>query len=752
METKELRNEIRKGIVLWYPFRKDSKILLVGDENSSIVDNFDCAAYEVNAVDSVNDASDTYDYILFLHAFEKEDDILLFLKKCKSLLNKKGIILFAMDNRFGIRYFCGDKDPYTNRNFDGIENYKLFTAQDIERLDGRLYDKAQILDYLKTTGFNNIKYYSVFPNIDMPQLIYAQDYLPQEDLSMRLFPLYNNPEAIFLNEKQLYEDLIKNNLFHEMANGYILECSIDGELQDINHVTLSLDRGASDAMITTISGDGIVRKKALYQEGIEKINQIDNNHKRLKACGIKVIEGKVNDSAYVMPYINMPIAVKYLQDLLRVNKEMFVGEIDKFRNIILQSSEHIEASLSEYEECEVPSLKNSVWLKEGYFDLVPLNAFRIEDDYVFFDQEFCIENYPANALILRTIDIIYGSHTDLENILPREFFWKRYDMEKQVGYLRKKTNAFTKDLRNQKILNIHNNLHSVNNQSIHSNRLKINFSANEYQKMFINVLDDIDKYKIIIFGSGTYAKHFINLYGKKCDIYAVVDNNSTKWGTKLEGKEICSPQLFHDINVDECKIIICIKNYVNVLKQVTDAGFNNIGIYDTNMVYSNKNLENYSRQSTKPLENNDVATKKYKIGYMSGVFDLFHIGHLNMFKRAKEQCEYLIVGVVSDEGVRKHKQRIPFIPFEERIEMVRACKYVDEAVKIPLDNDGTRDAFKMYHFDVQFFGSDYEQNPYCLADREFLRKNGSDIVFFPYTEQTSSTKIKALINKQLEEK
>ena len=137
---------------------------------------------------------------------------------------------------------------------------------------------------------------------------------------------------------------------------------------------------------------------------------------------------------------------------------------------------------------------------------------------------------------------------------------------------------------------------------------------------------------------------------------------------------------------------------------------------------------------------------------MSGVFDLFHLGHLNLLRRAKEHCDYLIVGVVSDEGVRKFKGVEPFIPFAERVEVVRACRYVDEANEIPLTYAATRDAWRLYHFDVQFSGSDYVDDPSWLSEKDFLEKHGATLVFFPYTEQTSSTKIKALINEKLEEK
>ena len=80
---------------------------------------------------------------------------------------------------------------------------------------------------------------------------------------------------------------------------------------------------------------------------------------------------------------------------------------------------------------------------------------------------------------------------------------------------------------------------------------------------------------------------------------------------------------------------------------------------------------------------------------------------------------------------------------------MRSCRYVDEAVKIPTQYCGTRDAFRMYHFDCQFSGSDYIDNPDWLAEKIFLEDHGSELVFFPYTESTSSSKIKTLIQQRL---
>ena len=142
--------------------------------------------------------------------------------------------------------------------------------------------------------------------------------------------------------------------------------------------------------------------------------------------------------------------------------------------------------------------------------------------------------------------------------------------------------------------------------------------------------------------------------------------------------------------------------------------------------------------------------KKYRIGFICGFFDIVHEGHISILKYAKEMCDYLIVGVVTDEGVRINKRVEPYVPFAERIEMIRACKYVDEAVEIPFGYAGTRDAFRKYHFDVQFSGSDYETDPNWLQEKSFLEKNGASMVFFPYTQSTSSTMLKAAIDKQIE--
>ena len=129
--------------------------------------------------------------------------------------------------------------------------------------------------------------------------------------------------------------------------------------------------------------------------------------------------------------------------------------------------------------------------------------------------------------------------------------------------------------------------------------------------------------------------------------------------------------------------------------------------------------------------------EKYKIGYTTGVFDLFHIGHLNILKNAKEKCDYLIVGVSTDDVVESYKGKKPIIPFEERIEIVKAIRYVDEAV--PQSSMDKMEAWERLHFDALFHGSDWKGSGMYLDIEQKLNSVGVDLVFLPHTEGTSST-------------
>lgn len=137
--------------------------------------------------------------------------------------------------------------------------------------------------------------------------------------------------------------------------------------------------------------------------------------------------------------------------------------------------------------------------------------------------------------------------------------------------------------------------------------------------------------------------------------------------------------------------------------------------------------------------------KKYKIGYTTGVFDMFHIGHLNILRRAKEQCDYLIVGVSTDELVQDYKNKTPIVPFEERKAIVDAIKYVDEVV--PQTSMDKFEAWKKLHFNAIFHGDDWKGSTLYKEIEEKLSSVGVDMVFLPHTDGTSSTILSEKLSK-----
>ena len=519
-----------------------------------------------------------------------------------------------------------------------------------------------------------------------------------------------------------------------MANAYLIECTINGKLSDIDHVTCSMDRGKERALFTIIRHSGTVEKRAAYQEGRKRLTCFIEHARDLKNHGIAVVDAQIKNDTYVMPYVKGEVAQLYLKRLIRTDINRFFQELDYFRDLILQSSDIVKEDMGDGE---------GAILRRGYLDMVPLNSFHLNGTFVFYDQEFCEENYPANAIIARMITTLYSGNWELDKIMPIEELFSRYHLTKNLTHWLEMERIFLSNLVNAEKLRIYYGRHRIGDETIHSNSQRINCSESEYRKIFIDIFKDTDNRKLILFGSGNFTKKFLALYEKDYPVYAIIDNNANRWGEKMNGIAIQSPEILKQLSCDTYKVIVCIKNYASVISQLESMGVTQYSIYDANIGYGRKTREYVIQKDS------EAAPKKYHVGYISGVFDLFHIGHLNMFKRAKEQCDYLIVGVVTDEGVRSIKRVEPFVPFAERIEMVRSCRYVDEAVEIPLQYNDTREAYKLYHFDCQFSGSDYRDNLAWLSNKEFLEQNGSTMVFFPYTESTSSSKIKELIEKRL---
>lgn len=710
-----------------------------------------------------------FDYVFIGIALEYckgGNSAMFMLETVRRFLKPDARLLLFLDNRLGIRYFCGDADPCTGIIFDGIENYPLASKKLPSVQRRQLFDKAEITVLLESAGFKYRKFYSVFPDLSGPQLLIADGYTPNEELDIRLFPAYHKADSVFLMEETLYSSLIHNQLFHSMANAFLIECAVTengkNNFEKADYVTVSMNRGKQRAFSTIIQEQDRVIKKPFYDAGFRALENMVSNTSQLQQRGIPVIEGEIEKDSYVSAYIKGDSLLTVLRNLLRRNLMAFLAEMDKLWQYIIDSSEAIAYQEVDWEKIDPAwdelekkgiSIDRGKWrriamadsgasnllgpiLKNGFIDLIVLNAIMTSDGPVFFDQEFKLPQIPARCVMLKNIDIIYRDQS-LENIYPSKMLYDRYGITEHEEFYRSIENNFWKKLVNFDAFAEYRSTRERNSGAVNMNRFCMNYPERVRSAMLTDIFSDAKGKELYVFGAGKWADKFIAMYRHEYIIAGIVDNNPQKHGKLIYDLQVLDPKILRSLDHDRSKVIVCVKDCALIVRQLLEWGIRNIGVYNAWMaypLYKNRqpNLETYV----------GIQKKKYHLGYVAGVFDLFHIGHLNLLRRAKEECDYLIAGVVTDEGVRKNKHTEPVIPFEERLAVVDGCRYVDEAVEIPLLYCDTQDAWRKFQFDVQFSGSDYENDPVWLEKQRFLRAHGADLIFFPYTESTSSTKIK----------
>jgi len=173
--------------------------------------------------------------------------------------------------------------------------------------------------------------------------------------------------------------------------------------------------------------------------------------------------------------------------------------------------------------------------------------------------------------------------------------------------------------------------------------------------------------------------------------------------------------------------VLFIPEYETVYRQVIERYQQNAHMFGLSSYQYKKNSQRVQN------------THKVVIGYLSGTFDLFHVGHLKLLERARKQCDYLIVGVHPDAS---HKGKETFIPFEDRKAVVGACKYVDKVVTSCAEDS---DAWDKWHYHRLFVGSDYKGTERFARYEEYFADKNVEIIYFPYTQGTSSTQIRKTV-------
>ena len=381
-----------------------------------------------------------FDYITLIGVLEYQgtytestNPYMDFLVKIKQLLKPDGKLLVAIENQYGLKYWCGMPEDHVGIPFEGINQYR-----DVER-GVRTFSKTALDTLIKESGFHNTYFYYPYPDYKLPTVIYSQDVLPskKDTINSENFRDYSSADknTLIANEKKLYTDIVENGVFEFFANSFLVECSDSSQLGEITFARLTSERKEQYRMATRFTRDSTVEKKPLTMLCAQThVRQLFKNVNILKQAGIKIVEYRADNGMVVSDYIEKPLLEDVILNALKEgNTDEIYRLIDLMYGEILRSSEQIswkdnilytlDLGIEENEELFGPILKI------GFLDMSFRNAFYCEGEILWFDQEWVLEAVPAKFILYYVLTWLYYSYPQLEEGCPAAEIIARYHMQ-----------------------------------------------------------------------------------------------------------------------------------------------------------------------------------------------------------------------------------------------------------------------------------------------------------------------------------
>jgi SAM-dependent methyltransferase len=484
---------LRTGLFAWYPFQKGARLLEIGGGNGALTGILCDRCEQVTVTERSDYRGETirlrwknknnltvrtgdwqqmafetpFDYVILTGILDRvcdgRDDWKEYgeyLSKLVRLLATGGKLLLAVDNRLGARYLSGGGEPHTKRPYDGINGYPARTS-------GRSFTLQELQEILDAAEIENRYFYYPLPDYRLPQVIYSDARLPEGEITERVMPYEPFGCKMLINEKILTDDLIANGMFAATANSFLVECSRDDRIGEVQYTALSTDRGIAGAYATILRSDSVVIKKPIFPEGIPSALQVQEHMNALKARGIPVLEQTwdAEDCEIRMPYITHPTLNQYIKKTLPLDAAKVIAILDDLYHYILQASaisvsgrnrllEHIMGKLDHLGSMKQKACEADFGpiLEKAYLELIPLNCFYDESNgkYLFFDQEYVREDYPAKYVLYRAIAHIYAFNPKAERYYPLAEMQKRYGMEELWQYFVMEEELFIEEVRNMR--------------------------------------------------------------------------------------------------------------------------------------------------------------------------------------------------------------------------------------------------------------------------------------------------------------
>ncbi|WP_074109503.1 class I SAM-dependent methyltransferase, partial [Paenibacillus helianthi] len=417
-------SHIRKNIVNWYPFKQGSRILEIGAgmgaitgtlcDNASHVTAIELSKRRAEAIAIRNCNRDNleiivgnlndielpykYDYITLIGVLEyagsfthEEQPYNEFLKKVSKFLAPNGKVLIAIENRLGLKYWCGAKEDHTNVRYDGISGYPSSKGV-------RTFGRDELEQLLFSSGFKNNQFYYPLPDYKLPQVIFSDDFLPTIKNSKRYRPFYAEIENLHLSEHSAIDAVIDNNLFPMMANSFFVESTFNyNEDSKVSFVTFNNDRYEYLRVHTRIVNNKKV-EKFCDRKALKHLEGIEDNNIQLTKLGMPMIKEGLNNNRLVSDFIPSETVEDRILDFFKNRKkDRAIEVIDQFWNLLLTCSTPNKADNN----------SSFYFYIDGYIDLIFSNCFIKEEEFYFFDQEWKFEMIPTEFILFRAIVNLY---------------------------------------------------------------------------------------------------------------------------------------------------------------------------------------------------------------------------------------------------------------------------------------------------------------------------------------------------------
>lgn len=453
---------IRRNLLNWYPFEKEASVLEIGCGMGAITAMLCDSCKEVTAVElskkratatllrcrekenleiivgNLNDIyfEKKYDYITLIGVLEyqgnytdTDNPYLDFIKNIRKLLKPQGRLLVAIENQYGLKYWCGAREDHTGIPFDGLNQYN------VSKRKVRTFSKEALKCLLQEGGFPNTFFYYPMPDYKLPTVVYSQDYLPHNENMMNTRWYYTpDHSTLIAKEEAIYQDIIKNKVFDFFANSFLVECSAQGELGQVTFASLSSIRLPEYQMGTRILRNEKVEKFALNSEvGIAHLKEVFMNEKDIVNRGLSVNCNRLMKDVLETEYIETNTMEEVMLQAYREKNINLIWTLwDSLVNEIEKSSEHVSWEENILYTFDLDIEKNQdtygTILKTGYIDMILRNAFWKEEQIIWFDQEWKLENVPSGFVLYRAFIQFYASFPYVNEVVTDTEFLEHYHL------------------------------------------------------------------------------------------------------------------------------------------------------------------------------------------------------------------------------------------------------------------------------------------------------------------------------------